>query len=79
MANIDEKENNGYRDLRSKIIVAAEREFADKSIIERKAYAEAAFFLMNEVHIQNHDVFAGNLKQYYHLGMYPRDMGQELD
>lgn len=68
-----------YNDLRSKIIIVTEQELVNKSIIERKAYAEAAFFLMNKVTVQEDDIFAGKLEKYNCLNMYPRNIEQELD
>ncbi len=68
-----------YNDLRSKIIIVTEEELANKSVIERKAYAEAAFYLMNEVDIYEDDIFAGKLGKYNCLDMYPRNIEQELD
>lgn len=67
-----------YSDLRSKIIVITEQELTDRSIIEKKAYAEAAFFLMNEVCICEKDIFAGRLEKCNNLDMYPRNREQEL-
>ena len=43
-----------YTDLRSKIIYVTEQEYREKSVIERKAYAYAAFMLMKEKKIKDH-------------------------
>lgn len=79
MKNSAEKKDKKYYDMRSKIIVVTEHELADKSLIERKAYAEAAFFLMNETCIYKDDLFAGKLERCGYLDMYPVNMKQELD
>lgn len=71
-------EKERYTDLRSKIIAIAEEKLIDRSIIERKAYAEAAFFLMNRVIIGEEDIFAGNFERCDISTMYPRSMEEEI-
>lgn len=68
-----------YADLRSKIIDFTERELSLKPVFERKAFAGAAFFLMNEVCISNDDIFAGKIGMYHHLGMLPDGIWEEIE
>lgn len=68
-----------YTDLRSKIIAVTEQEMKSKSVIERKAYAEAAYFLMNDVFIEEGDIFAGKLEKCHFVNIYPTDMKEELE
>ena len=79
MVEKKDKEEKKYYDIRSKIIVVTERILSDKSLIERKAYSEAAFFLMNDVCINKDDFFAGKLERCGYVDMYPINMKQELD
>ncbi len=79
MVEKKDKEEKKYYDIRSKIIVVTERILSDKSLIERKAYSEAAFFLMNDVYINKDDFFAGKLERCGYVNMYPINMKQELD
>lgn len=78
-------DNNGsrrlYTDLRSKIVAVTEREKHSKSIIERKAYAEAVYFLINKVCIDEKDIFAGKLERsnINIAGMYPAGIKDEMD
>ena len=68
-----------YSDLRSKIIAITERDMPEKSIIERKAYADAAYFLMNAVCIDKDDLFAGRLERCNFMNIYPTGMKEEID
>lgn len=68
-----------YTDLRSKIIAVTEKELFSKSIIEKKAYAEAAYFLMNDISIDENDIFAGNLEKCWFANIYPAGLEQEIE
>ena len=75
----EQKTEIRYSDLRSKIIAVAEKELFSKSIIERKAYSEAAYFLMNDNCIDENDIFAGRLEKCRIPNIYPAGMKQEID
>lgn len=79
MISVEEDNNILYTDLRSKIIAVTERELSSKSVIERKAYAEAAYFLMNNVSVEEADIFAGKLERCNYVNMYPGKRKQEID
>lgn len=70
--------SNKYTDLRSKIIAVTEQEYSFLSTIERKAYAEAAYFLMNDILISEDDIFAGKLEPCNLPDMYPESIAQEI-
>ncbi len=70
---------DSYTDLRSKISMVADQEMSSKSRIEKTAYGEAAFFLMNKVDVNKDDILAGKFEIKCNCSsLYPANMKQEL-
>lgn len=70
--------NACYTDLRSKIIFITERHYQKYSVVERKAYAYAAFLLMKEKRLRQKDILAGYMECCNISDLYPHNLEEEL-